>query len=188
MEVIVSDGRIPITNALTLLLRMRQYLDGDNNLDNSKMSVFQELVDTLGGKCIVFCAFKHTVAKIKEIYGDSCHVITGDETPLQKDLALELFKSGHGKKILVGTSALARGFNIQEAGYIIHFDLPWSYAQYDQQIGRAWRNGQTKNVHVYNIVAEAPVEKKIRKILADKQSLAENLSRKEIAELMDISL
>lgn len=188
MEVIVSDGRIPITNALTLLLRMRQYLDGDNNYGSSKLELLEELLSTISGKCIIFCAFKPTVAKIKELYGESCHVITGEETPLQKNLALELFKSGHGRRILVGTSALARGFNIQEAGYIIHFDLPWSYAQYDQQIGRAWRNGQTKNVHVYNMVAEAPVEKKIRKILADKQSLAENLSRKEIAELLDISL
>lgn len=188
MVAIVKNELMPITNALVLLLRMRQYIDGVEQKKSSKLTALRDLLDALApeSKAIIFCAFKATARRLLEEMRDEAVLIDGDTSQEERDVALALFKESNKVRWLIGTSAMSKGYNIQCADVIIHYDLPWSFAMYDQQIGRAWRNGQEKHVHVYNLVAEKTIEKKIRKILAGKQSLAESLSRRDLAELLDI--
>jgi len=48
---------------------------------------------------------------------------------------------------------LATGYNIQEANNICIFDLPWTPDQWDQTVGRGYRSGQDRDVHVKTLVA-----------------------------------
>jgi SNF2 family DNA or RNA helicase len=48
---------------------------------------------------------------------------------------------------------LATGYNIQEANNICIFDLPWTPDQWDQTVGRGYRSGQDREVHVKTLVA-----------------------------------
>jgi hypothetical protein len=48
---------------------------------------------------------------------------------------------------------LATGYNIQRANNICIFDLPWTPDQCTQTIGRGYRSGQTRTVHVKTFVA-----------------------------------
>ncbi|HEY6842642.1 MAG TPA: helicase-related protein, partial [Thermoanaerobaculia bacterium] len=47
--------------------------------------------------------------------------------------------------ILVCTDLAAEGLNLQRAGTVVHYDIPWNPVKLDQRNGRAWRIGQTRD-------------------------------------------
>jgi superfamily II DNA or RNA helicase len=47
---------------------------------------------------------------------------------------------------LVCTDLAAEGLNLQRAGIVVHYDLPWNPVKLDQRNGRALRIGQTREV------------------------------------------
>ncbi|RZO66314.1 MAG: hypothetical protein EVA89_00425 [Sandaracinaceae bacterium] len=57
-------------------------------------------------------------------------------------------------KVFVSTEAGAKGLNLQFAGTLINYDLPWNPQRIEQRIGRIHRYGQTKDVLVINFAAE----------------------------------
>lgn len=57
--------------------------------------------------------------------------------------AVESFQAGRGE-VLVTTDFAAEGLNLQRAGTIVHYDLPWNPVKVDQRNGRALRIGQKR--------------------------------------------
>lgn len=57
-------------------------------------------------------------------------------------------------KVFISTEAGAKGLNLQFAGTLINYDLPWNPQRIEQRIGRIHRYGQTKDVLVINFAAE----------------------------------
>jgi SNF2 family DNA or RNA helicase len=55
--------------------------------------------------------------------------------------------------LLANMRLLSTGYNIQGANNVCIFDLPWTPDQWDQTVGRAYRSGQTREVHVKSFVA-----------------------------------
>jgi hypothetical protein len=47
--------------------------------------------------------------------------------------------------VLVATDLAAEGLNLQRAGAVIHYDLPWNPVKIDQRNGRAHRIGQRRS-------------------------------------------
>src|SRR5207245_10141759 len=43
--------------------------------------------------------------------------------------------------VLIATDLLSEGLNLQDAGRVIHYDLPWSPARLAQRVGRIDRAG-----------------------------------------------
>lgn len=59
--------------------------------------------------------------------------------------AVEAFRRG-AAAVLVSTDIGAEGLNLQRAGFVIHYDLPWNPMRIDQRNGRALRIGQTRDI------------------------------------------
>ena len=78
-------------------------------------------------------------------------------------------------RILVGTDAIAYGLNLQEARYVVNVDRPFSFAKFEQRIGRVWRKGQKNAVTVYNLEAKNTVDVHVRKILERKVLAADEV-------------
>jgi hypothetical protein len=57
--------------------------------------------------------------------------------------ALDGFRRG-GIDVLVCTDLAAEGLNLQRAGLVVHYDIPWNPVKLDQRNGRAWRMGQMR--------------------------------------------
>lgn len=57
--------------------------------------------------------------------------------------AIESFRAGR-VDVLVATDFAAEGLNLQRAGTIVHYDLPWNPVKVDQRNGRALRIGQRR--------------------------------------------
>jgi SNF2 family DNA or RNA helicase len=57
--------------------------------------------------------------------------------------ALHAFCSGR-TNVIVTTDCASEGLNLQRAGIVIHYDIPWNPVKLDQRNGRAHRIGQTR--------------------------------------------
>lgn len=55
--------------------------------------------------------------------------------------------------LLLSTDLLAEGVNLQDAGVVVHLDMPWSHALLKQRVGRCARIGSPHNsVNVFRIL------------------------------------
>lgn len=78
--------------------------------------------------------------------------------------------------IILSTTAVGFGVNIQAANHVIHFTRPWNPAKEDQATDRAYRIGQVRDVRVYYPTVTSPhfetFEARLDALLADKRKLA----------------
>jgi superfamily II DNA or RNA helicase len=57
--------------------------------------------------------------------------------------AIDAFRRGAIDR-LVATDLASEGLNLQRAGVVVHYDIPWNPVKLDQRNGRAYRIGQTR--------------------------------------------
>lgn len=192
---------IPLQNALVKLLRLRQATYGKILFEEgsgsscSKFEAGVELIHTFepGSKVVVFTQFEVAARlfaeRLKE-EGIRVSLITGGTGPEEREkIVREFHETKTDVEVLVGTSAIERGLNLQVAEYMIHLDLPWSFASYDQRIGRIWRQGQKKPVLIYSLEAEGTVDGYMKTILEKKIEIADEVravSREDVDRILDI--
>jgi superfamily II DNA or RNA helicase len=87
--------------------------------------------------------------------------------------AIEAFRAGY-VDVLVSTDLAAEGLNLQRAGVVIHYDVPWNPVKLDQRNGRAHRIGQKrpKVVAYYFLSHDDPV----MRVVARKKRITRALS------------
>lgn len=81
---------------------------------------------------------------------------------------------------LVQYMAGSAGIELQYANIVVFYTPTYSYQDYEQAMGRAYRNGQTKKVTVYRYITKSTVEVNIYAALNNKKDFTESLFRKEI--------
>ncbi len=65
--------------------------------------------------------------------------------------------------LLITTDLLSEGVNLQDASVVVHADLPWSPARFEQRVGRVRRLGSSHaEVSVYALRPPAPAEVLLR--------------------------
>jgi len=69
---------------------------------------------------------------------------------------------------MVATEAAGEGINLQFCHLMINYDIPWNPNRLEQRMGRIHRYGQTKEVYVFNLVAEDTREGRVLNALFDK--------------------
>jgi hypothetical protein len=77
-------------------------------------------------------------------------------------------------RALVCTDAASEGLNLQAAGALINFDLPWNPSKVEQRIGRIDRIGQTLGVlPIVNLYLKGSVDQRVYRALAERCGLFE---------------
>jgi superfamily II DNA or RNA helicase len=117
-----------------------------------------------GTPSLVFSSFRETVRHIRDgLPGIRLAWCTGERagvghTPLPRHTLLKWFQPGASSSLypphLVVTDVIAEGLNLQRAGRVIHYDLPWTPMRLDQREGRSVRHGSSYS-HV-EVVRFAP--------------------------------
>lgn len=95
----------------------------------------------------------------------------------------------HAIRLLLSTDLLAEGVNLQDAGVVVHLDLPWTDALRQQRVGRCARMGSPHAVvHVYDFAPPPAGDRalQLQHRLATKAALATRLAgAREGTELGD---
>ena len=121
-------------------LQMRALLSPQKDKLEALVYALRHLADQSG---IVFCNFKDSIQRISDYLlqqGIEHGCYYGDMEQVDRDRTLIKFRNGT-HRILLTTDLAARGIDIPEIGYIIHYHLPAKAHEFTH------RNGRTARMH-----------------------------------------
>ena len=140
-----------------------------------KVILFTEYVDTV----------KHLKPFFKKAFGDRLLIVDGSLGKRKAEVLLDNFDAGRKKEwkkddyhVLLTSDVLSEGQNLNRAGAIINYDIPWNPTRVIQRVGRINRIGDKvfENLKIFNYF---PTEQgasivKSREIAANKMFLIHN--------------
>lgn len=81
---------------------------------------------------------------------------------------------------LVQYMAGSAGIELQYANVVIFYTPTYSYQDYEQALGRCYRNGQEKKVTAYRFITKDTIEQAVYGALKNKKDFTEDLFKKEV--------
>jgi ERCC4-related helicase/HKD family nuclease len=151
-----------------------------------KIVIFSEYLDTV----------KYLEKPLKKYFNNRVLVIAGDLTKTKIEEINKNFDASYPEEkkednydILLCTDKISEGFNLNRAGLIVNYDIPWNPVRVIQRVGRINRIGKKVFDKVY-IANFFPTEKgselvKSREIAAQKMFLIHNVLGED-AKIFDI--
>ena len=207
--------RASILNTLTRLKQVcnhpRQML-ADNSPIAGRSGKLQRLHDLLdeiiasGDRALVFSQFAEMGSIIRqhvqENFGIETPFLHGGVSRRMRDAMVERFQNDpHGPQVFVlSLKAGGSGLNLPRANHVIHYDRWWNPAVENQATDRAFRIGQTRDVHVHKLICAGTLEDHIDALIEAKDETAQQvvggsserwlteLSNAELREVLALSL
>ena len=143
-------------------------------VDDAKSRALLSLVRAWPDKLLVFTRFRATqehLAGVLREAGEPFALYHGALRRAEKEAAVRAFEGP--ARILLSTEAGGEGRNLQFAHGLVNYDLPWNPMRIEQRIGRLSRVGQTRDVHVFNLVAPGTIEETLLEVLDAKINMFE---------------
>jgi SNF2 family DNA or RNA helicase len=127
---------------------------------SEKLVIFTEHRDTLN----------YLTGRIANLLGrkESVVVIHGGMSRDDRRKSEESFRHDPLAQVLIATDAAGEGINLQRAHLMVNYDLPWNPNRLEQRFGRIHRIGQTKECHLWNLVADETREGDVYRTLLEK--------------------
>ncbi|MCW2949858.1 MAG: helicase [Thermoleophilia bacterium] len=163
-----------------------------------RLELIVENVLDRGERALVFTQFvqmgellqRHLVAT----FGRDVLFLHGGTSRSRRDSLIAQFEdpSASAPPVLVlSLKAGGSGLNLTSASHVVHYDRWWNPATEQQASDRAFRIGQTRNVHVHALVCAGTVEERIDRMLEQKRQVADAVvgsGERWITELADEEL
>ncbi len=207
VEQIKTDIQTSGTHILSLLTRLRQVcispqLIYEDSIASAKLSLALELTQRAISSCHRILLFSQ-FASIFPILGNmfekeniSYQILDGKTSAKRRIELVDNFNNSSDIKVfMISLKAGGTGLNLTGADMVIHLDPWWNISAENQATDRAYRIGQTKNVHVLKLVCKETIEEKVLKLQELKKELANSiiscqedkisLSKEDILELID---
>lgn len=184
------EGMAHVTadNVLTQLLRLQQLTGGSLTDDDGKVHLVSEakaklfnetLTDVLdaGDKAVVFARFtadldviEAAIKKAKVGYA----AIRGSTPMGNRGPEVDRFQEDPGCRVFVAQIQTAGlGITLTAASTAIFYGLDFSFANYDQALGRVDRIGQTRKVANIHLICEDTVDEVVLEALKRKRNVAD---------------
>lgn len=163
-------------------------IDGLGGLDTKrdKLVSWAKKLTADGRSVLIFTGYADTLEYLRDnlvgAFGNAVASYSGDGgairsaagwTVASKDAVTRALRDG-AIKVLVCTDAASEGLNLQAAGALINFDLPWNPSKVEQRIGRVDRIGQEQRVlPIVNLYLQDSVDERVYQALATRCGLFE---------------
>jgi len=141
--------------------------------DGRAVLVFSEYVDTM----------EYIRDNLQDLFGQSLGCYSGEGGQIwnrtewkkvTKDIITDKLQDGE-IKVLVCTDAASEGLNLQAAGAVINYDLPWNPSKVEQRIGRIDRIGQKlAAIKIVNFFLKDSIDERVYRILRERCGLFEH--------------
>lgn len=180
-------------DAVSSLLRVVKIRDG---VDVARVNLIRAIRETHNGLSVVaFSQYADTIdmlfrqlakeGKVAALAGTGARVAGGR---ISRREAIERFaprasgvnppEEAYAVTLLLTTDLLSEGVNLQDAGVVVHLDLPWTPARMEQRLGRVARMGSSHDC-VYSYVIRPPANAetliKLERVLTEKAKEASNV-------------
>jgi single-stranded-DNA-specific exonuclease len=157
--------------------------------------------ENAGGKGIVYCHSRSEATKVarrlRQELGNNVMFYHG-KMPNGERLEVErFFREGH-LRVVVATSAFGEGIDLPDVRNVVLYDLNFDFAEFNQQAGRAGRDGAPAQIHLlygeqdralneYLIDVDAPTLERLREIYRGMKTIARaGVLRADNAEIAGI--
>jgi SNF2 family DNA or RNA helicase len=138
--------------------------------------------DLLGEKVIVFTKYKMWIDRLEKITKDKHFTnrkflrITGNENEKQRNTNKRLFQGTEDHDLIVINSAGIEGINLQQAAHMILLDVPWSWGDLIQLVGRMVRMASPHSACTLHVmVAKGTVDEYAIETLKGKKGVFEKI-------------
>lgn len=175
-RVLEVDGELELYDTIQKLqYGLRYYANQKDKLKYTEM-----LAEGTEENIIIFYNFtkeKDELVKVMKKLGKTVYEVSGQKFSLPSEEEKEGLKNS---VTIVQYQAGAAAIELQYANIVIIYTPTYSYQNHDQALGRAYRNGQTKKVTVYEYVTKGSVEEAVYAALKRKEDFTEELFKKEL--------
>ena len=140
----------------------------------------EEIIDA-GEKALVFTQFAEMGGILKkhlqETFGREIFFLHGAVPIKQRSQMVDRFQNERNASpvFILSLKAGGTGLNLTQGNHVFHFDRWWNPAVENQATDRAFRIGQTKNVHVYKFICAGTLEDKIDEMIERKKGIADKI-------------
>jgi len=169
------------TSLLGMITRLRQATTcpsvlSSKEITNVKIERALDLIEKItpnGDKVIIFSVFKEPLYQLKKLLPEAL-LCTGDQTDEEISNNINKFQNDDNYKvILCTTSKMGTGITLTAANYEIFLDTPWTYAEFEQSVDRAYRIGTTKNVIIYDLIAKDTIDERVYQLINTKKDISD---------------
>jgi SNF2 family DNA or RNA helicase len=139
-----------------------------------KLSYSEMLAESTEENIVIFYYYQAEKEELKKLLGKNKTIfeVSGKANVLPERSVWGQLKNS---VTLVQYQAGAAGIELQYANIVIFYTPTFSFQDYDQALGRAYRNGQTKKVTVYRYITKRSVEEHVYQSLAEKKDFTDQL-------------
>lgn len=123
---------------------------------------------------VVFCSYHDIVDALKKHFPDAV-TITGRESLVEKQAAVDSFQAGRSKLAICSIKAAGVGLTLTASSSVAFIEFPWTYADCCQCEDRCHRIGQKENVTCYYLLGEHTIDHKLYQIIHEKKSIANQI-------------
>ena len=127
-----------------------------------------------GRPLILFCSLHEIVDEIRRAFPSAVSV-TGRDSLLQKQAAVDAFQSGKSPLIVCSIKAAGVGLTLTASSNVAFIEFPWTYADCCQCEDRAHRIGQRDNVTCYYLLGRHTIDRALYSIIHRKKSIANQI-------------
>lgn len=170
----LEEAEITALNAAAVLTKLTQIADGfayDSagkavRIHDAKTEALKEIIEQADSPVLVFYQYREDAEHLME-------AVPGAR-PLHTESDIKAWNDGKIPVLLTHPASAGYGLNLQDGGHVIvWYGLTWSLEQYLQANARLHRQGQTKPVLVYRLLAKDTVDEEILRRL-DKKSATQD--------------
>ena len=202
-----DNPAIMAQHILTQMLRLEQVTSGfiqDRRqgfkvhfTPNPKTVELNEMLESVGGKIIIWCRFVENILHLQENLNGSCAVLYGEVPTGDRQNIVNDFNETENKRILIGHPQVA-GFGLNIVGTeqspvntVVRYSHDFNYTWVKQSDDRCHRVGMHSNKVTYvNLVVPNSIDTYILKNLAQKEQLAGEFkdprTMQEVEDILDV--
>ena len=175
-RVLEVDGELILYDSISKLQHgLRYYANQKNKLKYTEM-----LAESTVENIVIFYNYtdeKEELIKVMKKLKKQVFEISGQKSEIPDK---EDWSSLKNTVTIVQYRAGSAGIELQYANVVVFYSLTYSYQDYEQALGRCYRNGQDKKVTAYRYMTRDTIELAIMGALNKKQDFNERLFRKEL--------
>lgn len=163
----LDNTDIEAVTAAALTNKLLQYTGGAlyddqhnwHEVSTAKLEALQDIVDSTDESVLIYYQYQSEKDRILKMLPDAV-TFTGEPE------LLESWNAGKIRLMLAHPASVAYGLNMQAGGHIIVWYTPtWNLELYMQANARLHRQGQTKPVVIYHLIAAGTIDERVMKAL-----------------------
>jgi len=145
-----------------------------------KIEYAKEVINNIldgGEKVVVFSVYNQPLEQLKETFGESAVLLTGNTEQKERARVIEEFQNNPNKKIFLGgIKSAGIGITLTAASNVLFCDYSWVPADHAQAMDRTHRIGQkADSITIYQLYAKDTIDHNMKNLLEKKQSIFDKI-------------